>query len=240
MARRMNAKGIANNFKEYLLNSDVRDHIAKIVLFGSHAKGEGTSQSDLDILIFTTNGQDIKSRLMDKTFDFMLENNVPIELIIEGIDGLFFRYDYFIRNVTNYGMEIYTMEKDKIKLAMLRSMRGLADEYYDSACEVFDRNRIRLAVDTAYNAAELAAKGLILLKQDDLPGSHGGIVGIFGNLYIKTNEIDKELGRGLNEALRLRNIARYKTDVSPSKEKAEFVLRLAEKLIRIVTAKSGE
>ena len=77
----------------------------------------------------------------------------------------------------------------------------------------------------------MAAKALILLKQDDLPGSHGGVVSRFGQLYIKTALIEKEVGRGLNLTLKLRNEARYRPDALFTEQNARFVLDLAEKLI---------
>lgn len=233
----MKINKLVNDFKDYLLMSEVKNSIAKIIIFGSHAKGVGTPDSDVDILIVTTNGIDVEKTLMDKVYDFMLESNAPLEILTSGIDELFLNQDYFIYNVMHYGVEIYSMEKEKIKRAMLEDLKGLAEEYYDSAQEVLEGNRIRLAVDAGYNAAELAAKALILLKQDDLPGSHGGIVSLFGQLYVKTNEMDKEIGRGLNMALKLRNMARYKPDGPITREDAKDVLGLAERLIEIVSEK---
>ena len=236
----MEIKSLLNNFKDYLLNSELKDHIAKIILYGSHAKGTGTPDSDVDILIFTTDGMDVEKALMDKVYDFMIEQNAPLEVLTSGLDGLFLNQDYFIYNVTRYGTEIYTMEKEEIKLAMVKDIRDLAEEYFESAQEVLERNRIRLAIDAAYNAAELAAKGLILLKQDDLPGSHGGIVSLFGQLYVKTGEMEKEIGRGLNTALGLRNKARYKPDATVTKEDAKEILGLAERLIQLVSERMSD
>lgn len=69
---------------------------------------------------------------------------------------------YFLYNITHYGLEVYSVSKQDMKLAALRDIRVLAEEYLESAEDVLSRNRVRLAVDAAYNAAELAAKGLIL------------------------------------------------------------------------------
>ena len=110
-------------------------------------------------------------------------------------------------------------------------------EVLNSAQEVFENKRIRLTVDAGYNASELAAKGLILCKQDDLPGSHGGIVSTFGQLYVKTAEIDKSIGRELNRILQLRNLARYKPDSILDKQDAEAALKLAGGLIAILSDK---
>ena len=91
-----------------------------------------------------------------------------------------------------------------------------------------------MAIDAAYNAAELAAKGLILLKQNDLPGSHGGVVSLFGRLYVKTNAIEKSVGRSLNLALKLGNEARYRPNAVLNREAAQDVLKLARDLIDVV------
>jgi len=233
----MEISKLINSFKEYLLSSELESNIAKIILFGSYAKGSATPDSDIDILIFATDGIEVEKAIMDKTYNFMIENNAPLEVLISGIDELFLYKDYFTYNITHYGLEIYSMEKDEIKAAMSKDLKNLAEEYFESAKEVFALNRIRLAVDAAYNAAELAAKALILFKQDDLPGSHGGIVSLFGQLYVKTGELEKVIGRSLNTALKVRNSARYKPDALLAKEDARNVLDLAERFIKIASEK---
>lgn len=85
----------------------------------------------------------------------------------------------------------------------------------------------------------MAAKGLILLKVDDLPGSHGGIVQVFSSLYVQSGEVDRELGRQLNTALRLRNLARYRYDAIVSKQDAETVLTLAKQLLARLETRLG-
>ncbi len=233
----MEINKLITSFKKYLLDSELEKNIAKIIVFGSYAKGSATPESDVDILIFKTDGIEVEKAIMDRTYDFMMENNAPLEVLIAGIDELFLNQDYFTYNITRYGLEIYSMEKDEIKAVMTRDLKNLAEEYFESAQEVLALKRIRLAVDAAYNAAELAAKALILHKQDDLPGSHGGVVSLFGKLYVKTGELDKVIGRGLNASLRVRNVARYKPDALLSKEDAEDVLKLAERLLQIASDK---
>ena len=231
---------LINNFRQYLLSSPLKENIAKIILFGSYAKGVPTPNSDIDILIVITNGLRTEKPLMDKVYDFMLEHNAPIEVVTSNVTELFLSQDYFLYNVTHHGVEVYSMRKEEIKIVALKDIRDLAEEYFESAEEILARNRIRLAIDAAYNAAELAVKGLILLKQDDLPGSHGGVVGLFGQLYVKTNEIEKEVGRSLNTALKLRNEARYKPNALLTKENAQDVLTLAKRLIKIINERIGE
>ncbi len=228
---------VIDELKEYLFQTPLKEKIAKIILFGSYAKGVQRKGSDIDILIFTTNGRDLERKILEKIHDFMVEKNLPFEVLIDNIDSLYPLRDYFIYNATKNGLEVYSMEKSKIKMEMTKSLLRLAEEYLESAEEILERGRLRIAIDSAYNSAELCAKAFILLREDDLPGSHGGIVSLFGNLYIKKGEIEKEIGRKLNIALELRNKARYKPNEIFSKDDALLVINLAKTLVEALSRK---
>jgi len=224
------------HFREFVQTLDISDVIAKVILFGSHAKGMVSLESDIDILIFTSNGSGIDNSLMDRIYDFMVENNLPLEVITRPVYDFFFTHDYFTFNIIQNGIEIYSMEKSQLKEGTVKDLLSLCEEYLESAREVLGNNRIRLAIDAGYNAAELATKALILLIQDDLPGSHGGVVSQFGQLYAKPGLIEKEVGRNLNLALKLRNEARYRPDANFSEQNALFILDLAEKLMKFASS----
>ncbi len=89
-------------------------------------------------------------------------------------------------------------------------------------------------VDAAYNSAELCAKGLLALKLEEIPSTHGGVVQKFSQFYIKTNILKKELGRIFQKALRLRNIARYEVRKEIIDEDTKEVLELTKKLIKFL------
>jgi len=233
----MEIREVINSFKEYLLKSEIKDEIVKIILFGSSAKGNATPNSDIDVLIMIKNGKRNEEYLMDKVYEYMIESNAPLEVVTSTIDDLFWGKDYFLYNIISYGEEIYTMKREEIKMIMVKELKNLAEEYLESVKEVLPGNRIRLAIDAAYNAAELAAKGLILLKKDDLPGSHGGVVSLFGNLYVKTKELNRDMGKDFNLALKLRNEARYKLNAILTIDDAKMILNLADDLIKIVREK---
>jgi len=221
-----------NEFGERLLMSQVRDEIVKICLFGSVVKeGKLRKDSDVDLLIVVNNGGKTKEEIMNLSFEFQMDKGFPIEPIICSIEEIFPIRDYFIYNCLTYGVEVYSMEKDKIKYQNCEHFKRLAEEYIDGAINSKEEGFFRLAVDAAYNAAELAMKGLILLIRDDLPGSHGGIVGKFGELYVKSGKFDKAIGRQINQSLDLRNQARYKFSAIIGKEEAESTIKLGLYLI---------
>ena len=230
---------ILERFKKHLLSSAVRDSIGKIILFGSHAKGTAVPDSDIDILLVLTDGLEAEKSVLNEVYEFMTEQSASLEVVTSSVTEFFFSPDYFLRNISHYGREVYSMSEEELKLAAVRELKGLAEEYLESAEEVLDRGRLRLAIDAAYNACELAAKGLILLKQDDLPGSHGGVVSSFGQLYVKTGEVEKQTGRDLNLALKLRNEARYKPGALLRRENAVELLSLARRLLEFIEEKTG-
>lgn len=226
---------LLSRFAEHLLSGEGGDKIARILLFGSHAKGTAGPDSDIDVLIATLDGRKVERAILDRAYDFMVAHQLPTEIIFSSVYDLFPPRDYFLYNVSRYGVEIYSMDTREMKRMMAEDLARLAEEYLESAREVLERGRIRLAIDAAYNAAELAAKALILLKQDDIPGTHGGIVSLFGALYAKTGEADPELGRRLNRALEVRNEARYRPGARLTEEDAEEVIRLAEAFLALLT-----
>lgn len=230
-----NLRDILAHLTDHLLSGEGGDKIARMILFGSHARGTAGPDSDIDILIATLDGREVERVILDRAYDFMAAQQAPIEIVFSSVYDLYPPQDYFLYNVSRYGVEVYSMDAGEIKRVMAADLARLAEEYLESAREVLERGRLRLAIDAAYNAAELAAKALILMKQDDVPGSHGGIVSLFGALYVKTGEVDAELGRRLNRALQLRNEARYRPGARFTEEDAGEVIRLADAFLALLT-----
>jgi len=224
-------KGI-DEFKKRLFTSRIKDQIVKLCIFGSVVKeGILKKYSDVDLLFVVNDGDKAREEIMNLSFEFQTEYGFPIEPIICSIEDLFPITDYFIYNCLNYGVEVYSMEKNKIKCENCKHLKELAEEYLEGAINAQEEGFFRLAVDAAYNAAELAMKGLILLIEDDFPGSHGGIVGKFGELYVKTGKFERTIGRQLNQSLELRNQSRYKFLARIGKEEAETTIKIASFMI---------
>ncbi|MDH7487003.1 MAG: HEPN domain-containing protein [Anaerolineae bacterium] len=225
-----------NEFTARLFASDVRDAIAKVILFGSVQKGDIRPDSDVDVLVVATRAPD---RVTDVCLDAALEVNMAlsesVEPLVYCVDRLRFPGSYFVYHALKTGEEVYAMDEKRLRREESQGYLELAEEYVQSARHSLEHGDYRLATDGAYNAAELCAKGFLVLELEDVPSSHGGIVGKFGELYVRTGILPRELGRGLNQGLWLRNQARYERHARIGLEEAREMLDLADRFIVALT-----
>jgi uncharacterized protein (UPF0332 family)/predicted nucleotidyltransferase len=222
-----------DDFSRRLLTSDVRDAIAKIILFGSVRKKEGVrADSDVDLLVLAAHSLDeVAEACLDISFETNVDLGESIEPLVYCLDTLRFPASYFVYYNLKTGEEIYSMDEERLRREESRGYLDLAREYRRSAQNSLSVGDYRLAVDGAYNAAELCAKGLLILKMEDLPTSHGGIVGKLGELYVRTGILPREMGRQLNKGLSLRAQARYDYHARIGEDEAKTMLNLAADLM---------
>ena len=216
-------------FSSHLLSSPGGKHVGKIILFGSLVNNEIRAESDVDVLILALNNlNEVEDAAAEASLDTGLEIGESVEPLVYCVDEWRYPSSYFLYSITCNGKEIYSMDEKHIRKEESRGYRDLAAEYLEGSMNCLKNGDFRLAVDAAYNAAELCAKGLLLFKLDKLPSSHGGVVIKFSELFIKEGLASKNLGRALNKALALRNKSRYDRHTRIGKEDAEEVQRIAE------------
>ena len=112
-----------NSFRDSLLKSDVGRQIAKIIWFGSTLKKTAQEDSDVDILIITSDGEMVQDRIADVLLDFQMTTKSALEIVTSHIDELFPVTDYFLKNVLAYGQEVYSMPEEDLK-RLRRRRRG--------------------------------------------------------------------------------------------------------------------
>ena len=215
-----------------LLASPAREQIAKIILFGSVAKGEVRPESDIDVAIYGFGDlQTLREQVYDAAQETWYQEQEDIEPLVDDGYALLEPADYFTYRVAHYGAEVYAMLPQELKRQQVRELFDLAQDYLTGAEDARTAGHLRLAADAAYNAAELCLKGLLHLKLDDIPGSHTGVVDKFGELYCKPEILPRELGRHVRRGLEIRSQARYRPTAEITAEKAGHNLALARELI---------
>lgn len=228
----------AEEFTQSLLASEARQEIVKVILFGSVARGEAKEESDIDLLVIASGSLDkVRDASAEASFQTWLRFHQGVEPLVYCIDSLRFSDSIFLEQVLRKGQEVFSVTEDERLKKEAKDYLSLAEQYLDSARRNQSERDFRLAVDTAYNSSELCAKALILLKAPEIPGSHGGVVNRFGELYAQTGEVPKHLGRNLNRHLELRNRARYDPHAEITPEGAKGVIEMAEEMVKFLGSK---
>lgn len=224
--------GALERFTQKLLASPSAGEVGKIVLFGSLAKGEAKPESDIDVLIFAFDGSEtLRDACAQAAFETAMETGEGVESLIYSVSQYYDPNTYFLYRASRYGKEIFSVDERELKRRESESLQDLAEVYLGGAERALAAGDFRVAIDAAYNAAELCAKSLLLIKLDDLPGSHGGVVGKFGELYVKPGLLPDALGRRLNRGLEARARARYDYAAQITTEMAQEVINLAQEML---------
>jgi uncharacterized protein (UPF0332 family)/predicted nucleotidyltransferase len=228
-------------FLKYLLNTEAKKYIAKIILFGSVAKGKVWKESDVDLLVVSLNHKGIlDDKLAEASMETGLATGESVEPITCDINETEFIRSYFIYRTLKVGKEVYSMDSKELKINEAEGYLQLSKYYLETTEETLKLERFRAAVDLGYNAAELCMKALLLFELDDLPTSHGGIVNRFGDLQVKSGVVAKEIAKAINAGLQKRNDARYKFGSEVLKEDADSIIKAAVELQSILFSKIEE
>jgi uncharacterized protein len=102
-----NSTGISQRFiHELQLYFSTNNHIRKVVLFGSRARGDHQRTSDIDLAIFTSNISHNKQNLIELTID---EMSTPLKINVVFTDRL--TKDRLIISIIKDGVVIYEQEE---------------------------------------------------------------------------------------------------------------------------------
>lgn len=102
-----------------------------------------------------------------------------------------------------------------------------ADTACSSARALLDLGDVDGASNRAYYAMFDAARAALLASgapvEPDVGRTHSGLIGAFGNYLVKNGQVSKDMGRLLNRAHEIRQIADYKGDSVEPADAQEMV-----------------
>lgn len=212
-----------------------RDGIVKVLLIGSVLKGNVSAESDIDLVVFGTGDlQAVRMLCAEAAFEAGLDTGESVQPVVYPLNSYYHPTTSFLKRAINEGRTIYSMNNTDLKRDLLDGKHRLASSYLRVAQYVFDNGDYREAADLGYNAAETAVKALLLLKMDNLPKTHGGIIKRFGDLYVQTCKLSHTLVQDLYSALETRIRAGYEEKSVITREDAKEVLTLADQLLQHV------
>lgn len=224
------------DFTNRVRNSPVGDRIARMILFGSVLRDDAGPESDVDLLVVATGDvRAVGQALGDIAFEVLLEHGELISPIVYCPDQ--FRHPhFFLRQVQAVGKEVYSVDEKTMRQQEALDLLALAQRYLEMARALRgSREYIRGVVDMAYNAAELGAKGMLLLWEGEWPKTHSGVVQRFSKVFILDRKtVDPAIGRAFRQALDWRNRARYDPHTTLTDADADDVVRVAEELVGLL------
>lgn len=98
------------------VNTVMKKHLKKIMLYGSYARGDYRENSDIDVIIFTElEEEDIKkleNKIFDIAFDMQMEFGADISVIIKNETDFNYWLEAlpFYTNIKKEGVEIHGWE----------------------------------------------------------------------------------------------------------------------------------
>lgn len=221
-----------DDFIEGLLSQPGHHQLGRIILFGSALEGDITAESDVDLLVLGTGDlQTLRHACAVAAFETSLATGERVEPLVFPLSYYYHPASPFIHRLRQRGKEILSMSEDELKRTLLAGQHRLAADYLRVAQYVYENGDYRQAADLAYNAAEAAVKGLLLLELEELPRTHSGLINRFGDLYARTGKVPPQMGRDLHMALEIRARARYVEEALINQADAEGVITLAEALL---------
>jgi len=115
----------------------------------------------------------------------------------------------------------------------LRDLIEKAETFLHTAEYVLSIGDYDSCASRCYYAMFLMAEAALLTRQLT-SSSHKGVINLFGEHFVKTGILEKQLGNALNLAYRKRIIGDYGVDRRVTKEEAEDLLEAARDFIRKV------
>ncbi len=112
----------------------------------------------------------------------------------------------------------------------VESLMERAEKYLRSAKILLEEGDYESSVSRSYYAMFYSAQAVLLTKNLSF-SSHKGVISAFGEHFIKTGILPKEMGRELNRAFEKRQIGDYEYTFVISKKEAEEILENGKKFV---------
>lgn len=238
-------------FRDYLLEK-YPDQVERIVLFGSKARGDSTSESDVDVLVVVGGAGSDKSweplslnwkSVAEYTSTLSLKYGVGISLKFERMDNAK-KWSPLLDHIHAEGVELWRRRGATFepwpeggdaamtlsKQEHVQARMAIAREKLNAARHLIEKGFYNDTISKAYYAMFYASKAILLALGED-PHKHAGVVSMFGERIAKVGLSNPRYGTLLRDAKDLREDADYGDFFHATREQAENAIRNAEDFV---------
>ncbi len=242
---------------------------ARVILYGSRARGDAAPDSDWDLLIILDDAIDDQRRraVSDRLLDLLIETGAslsPFIMCAEDWDSPRSRATPFYANVTDDGIEL-TAGGTRVRSRSNGAITQADEATMAEAREDIIREWLQRARSTLMEAELLARGGAwngcvsrlyyacfdavtaLLLRHGYRFSKHAGVQSLFNLHFVKTGIVPPELGELFNKLFDQRLAADYQPfarfdeeQVREWKARAESLVNLIDGLLALPPSSNGE
>lgn len=222
----------AKLFKDKLLKN-FSDDIVLVILYGSTVKSRPRKDSDVDLLIVTSNDPrkiaKFAGNIWIETFEKTGEVIEPFFISLWEFEHL---KEYgFLQSVLKEGEVLYKLSLKDVLRKEVEGYLSLAEYYLSHAKEDFKRGDYRVAADIGYNSLELTLRAMIRWAGKSLPSTHGGIIQVFAKEYVASGKLSRDIASKFNLCLMIRSRARYEPYAAITREDVKTIIETSEEIL---------
>ena len=231
------------------LGNQFGDKLRLIKLFGSKARGDFNQDSDIDILVVTTEKDiELAKEIHGLAIDVSLKYGVYLSVKV--FDEAQFDYlnrlrTTFMTSIKTEGRTVWPRDsgdkdtdlprrriavknklKEKIDKKLQKSHRKL-----ETATQLLERGRYEDAISRAYYAMYHAALALLMTK-NIAPRTHKGVSLMLNLHFITPGLLDRSYGRMFSYAQDLRESSDYEDEYEGTEEDAKAVIEEAIEFVK--------
>jgi len=237
-------------FRDYLL-AQYPDQVERLVLFGSKARGDFETESDIDVLVIVRQGPKEAweplgahwQTITGYTTDLAVRYGVQVSPKFEMVDTAR-RWSPLLDHIHKEGIELWRRpgtrwtpwpEGGKTAMALskqehIQARMAMAREKIASARDLFEKGHYNDVISRAYYAMFYASKALLLALGED-PHKHEGVISLYGERIAKVGLTDPRYGTLLRDAKGLREDVDYEDFFRATREQAERAIQNAEDFV---------
>ncbi|MFQ6059122.1 MAG: HEPN domain-containing protein [Anaerolineae bacterium] len=236
---------------EYLerLREKYADQVARVVLFGSKARGDGDEESDIDLfVVLRTDDPELKDEIWQMSYEIGLKRGVTFGDLVVGrsyYNRMRRIEEPVFRNIRDEGIELWARRRIPRKRRRAEESGGMVDENTrliiglrlercreDLALSrtLIAQGYYRQAISRAYYAVFMIASAALLVF-DIRRSKHRGVESAVHEYLVKPGLIEPEYGAIYRRAFRHRMDANYEDRATFTEEQARAILADAERFV---------